>query len=301
MAGLTSQIKKCIEGKLEQGFDKFIIFPFGDIGMQVKRILNVSYGIQEAYVLDNHLCKYNLKIRELSYLEKIDCRDYCLILSSIDQNIYDSLKADVVKYLKNENIAEISGVSSSAGGGVTAIGKYSYGPLCRNHPYIESIGAFCSFAVGTEVVQNHEMNYLTTHPMIYAGVNLENFKEYTEYKGYEWYFGGVTPQKDKIKKRRKIRIGNDVWLGRNVLITNYADIGNGVIAGAGSIITKDVPDYAVIAGAPARIIRYRYSFDEIEGLNKIGWWEWSDEKIRERYEDFYLPVGEFIKKYQKEG
>ncbi|MXP74988.1 hypothetical protein GN277_06220 [Lachnospiraceae bacterium WCA-9-b2] len=92
-----------------------------------------------------------------------------------------------------------------------------------------------------------------------------------------------------------------MWLGRNVLITNYADIGNGVIAGAGSIITKDVPDYAVIAGAPARIIRYRYSFDEIEGLNKIGWWEWSDEKIRERYEDFYLPVGEFIKKYQKEG
>ena len=117
MAGLTSQIKKCIEGKLEQGFDKFIIFPFGDIGMQVKRILNVSYGIQEAYVLDNHLCKYNLKIRELSYLEKIDCRDYCLILSSIDQNIYDSLKADVVKYLKNENIADISCVSSSAGGG----------------------------------------------------------------------------------------------------------------------------------------------------------------------------------------
>lgn len=185
------------------------------------------------------------------------------------------------------------------GGGVTKIGKYSYGPLCRNHLYIESIGAFCSFAEGTEVVQNHEMNYLTTHPMIYAGVNLEKIKEYTEYEGYEWYFKGIKPREDKIEKRRRIKIGNDVWLGRNVTITNYADIGNGVIAGAGSVITKNVPDYAVVVGAPAKIIRYRYAFDEIECLNKIAWWNWSDDEIIERYDDFYLPVGEFIKKYLK--
>lgn len=70
------------------------------------------------------------------------------------------------------------------------------------------------------------------------------------------------------------RIGNDVWLGRNVIVTNYANIGNGVIAGAGTIITKDVPDYAFVVGAPARIIRYRYSPEEIAALNKIAWWDW---------------------------
>ena len=95
----------------------------------------------------------------------------------------------------------------------------------------------------------------------------------------------------------KIKIGNDVWLGRNVLITNSSNIGNGVIAGAGSVITRNVPDYAVVAGAPARIIRYRYSEEEIEALNRIAWWNWSDEKIRENHDDFYLGVKEFIYKY----
>lgn len=100
-----------------------------------------------------------------------------------------------------------------------------------------------------------------------------------------------------MKQFKRIRIGNDVWLGHNVLITNYSNIGNGVIAGAGSVITKDVPDYAIVAGVPARIIRYRYTKEEINCMNQIAWWNWSDQEIRERYDDFYLPVQEFIRKY----
>ena len=103
----------------------------------------------------------------------------------------------------------------------------------------------------------------------------------------------------KVQKLQRIRIGNDVWLGKNVTITNGANIGNGVIAGAGAIITKDVPDYAIVAGIPARIIRYRYEQDEIASLNKIQWWNWSDDEIRERYDDFFLPIGNFIKKWDK--
>ena len=87
------------------------------------------------------------------------------------------------------------------------------------------------------------------------------------------------------------------WFGLNVLVTNGADIGNGVVAGAGAVITRDVPDYAVVAGVPARIIRYRYEKEEIEALNRIAWWNWPDEKIRENYEDFYLDIREFIRKH----
>lgn len=108
----------------------------------------------------------------------------------------------------------------------------------------------------------------------------------------------MQPKKEYIiEKFRRVQIGNDVWFGQNVLVTNYANIGNGVIAGAGTVITKDVPDYAIVVGAPARVIKYRYLPREIEQLNKIAWWDWSDEEIRERYDDFYLPIGEFIKKY----
>lgn len=67
------------------------------------------------------------------------------------------------------------------------------------------------------------------------------------------------------------------------------------------MITKDVPDYAVVAGVPARVIRYRYKKDEIEALNRIAWWNWPDEKIRENYEDFYLDIKEFIRKHDHGG
>lgn len=80
-------------------------------------------------------------------------------------------------------------------------------------------------------------------------------------------------------------------------ITNYSDIGNGVIAGAGAVITKPVPDFAIVVGVPARIVRYRYTEEQIRALNKIQWWNWSDEQIRERFEDMYLPVDDFIEKY----
>lgn len=89
-----------------------------------------------------------------------------------------------------------------------------------------------------------------------------------------------------------------MWLGRNVIVTNSANIGNGVIAAAGAVITKDVPDYAVVAGIPARIIRYRYTHEQIEALNRIAWWNWTDDEIRERFDDFYLPIEEFIRKYE---
>lgn len=260
--------------------------------MQVKNILNNVHSVQEAYILDNNLCKFNPHIKELSYLDNIDCRNYCLILACTDPDIYGDLKSRVKKYFQCEDIAELSSMYYT-----TQIGKHSFEPICKNHRYIESIGAFCSFAAGVDVVVNHEMQYITTSPFIYAGANEEKFVELTKYKDMAWYIEGMQPKKEMLKKIGRSRIGNDVWLGQNVIITNYSNIGNGVIAGAGSIITKDIPDYAIVGGVPARIIRYRYSPEQIECLNKIAWWNWEDEVIRERYDDFYLPVDIFISKY----
>lgn len=301
MATLICQIKECIERKLDAGFRKFIIFPFGDIGMQVKGVLKSAYGIEAEYVLDNNLYKYNSDIKALDFLDKVSCKEFCVVLASTNPDIYRELKRDLQRYFVDENIAELSSMVESQlkKQWYTKIGKYSYGDICRNHPFIESIGAFSSFAGGTDVVQNHVVQYLTTHPMLYYGAHLEEFEEYSNSKSASWYFDGVQPHRDKVKPLKRIKIGNDVWLGRNVTITNYANIGNGVIAGAGSVITKDVPDYAVVGGVPARIIRFRYSPEEIESLNKIAWWDWTDDEIRERYDDFYLPIDKFIQKYLK--
>lgn len=134
--------------------------------------------------------------------------------------------------------------------------------------------------------------------MYTGGYKFFNDTKDSDYSDRDWYFENVNPH-GSFYKTRRIKIGNDVWLGRNVLITNGSDIGNGVIAGAGAIITKDVPDYAIVMGVPARVTRYRYSLEQIKELNKIAWWDWTDEEIRERFEDFYLPIDKFLGKYRK--
>lgn len=289
------EIKRCIEQKLDMGFRKFIIFPFGEMGMQVKDVLRDVYGIEAEYILHSRLWKYNPAIKPIDFLDTISCNEFCALLTitNNDTSIYAECKKALQRYFPDDAIAEFP-INTWH----TEIGKYSYGPLCRNHEFIESIGAFSSFAFGTSVVHNHPSEYISTHKIIFAGTVPEEYLGNSYYDEYS-FLNGVQPHKDKIKPIKRIKIGNDVWLGQNVIITNYANIGNGVIAGAGSVITKDVPDYAVVVGAPARIIRFRYSPEEIESLNKIAWWDWSDDVIRERYDDFFLPISEFIRKYLK--
>jgi acetyltransferase-like isoleucine patch superfamily enzyme len=69
-----------------------------------------------------------------------------------------------------------------------------------------------------------------------------------------------------------VMIGNDVWIGNGVRIMSGVRIGNGAIIAAGAIVTKDVPDYAIVGGVPAKVIRYRFSNQEIEFLKKLEWW-----------------------------
>ncbi len=315
MKTITNQIKDCIEDGLDRE-SKIIIFPYGDIGVQVSFILKTAYDIEPAYIIDNRLCRYNSKIKDISFLSELNPDQYVLLLASTNPDIYEELRSEAKKHFDGSRIIELECMRScrreAAGDEIdesrnvepsaaeeipvyTKCGKYSYGPLC-NHFWVESVGAFCSFDIGSDVVANHATEYITTHPIMYASRVLGRDKDYDTYKDQPWYLPGLNPRGQRHKGSR-VKIGNDVWLGRNVLITNGAKIGNGVIAGAGSVITRDVPDYAVVVGVPARIIRYRYSQEEIAALNRISWWNWTDDEIRARFEDFYLSIGEFIKKY----
>lgn len=83
---------------------------------------------------------------------------------------------------------------------------------------------------------------------------------------------------DSIIKNGKVTIGNDVWIGAGTIILPNIKIGNGVIIAAGAVVTKDIPDYAMVGGVPAKVIKYRFNPQEIEILNKVKWWNWSDEK-----------------------
>ncbi|MFP4457060.1 MAG: chloramphenicol acetyltransferase [Clostridia bacterium] len=105
--------------------------------------------------------------------------------------------------------------------------------------------------------------------------------------------------KDFFKWREKqvSVIGNDTWIGHGALISPNVKIGDGAVIGQGAVVTRNVPPYAIAVGVPARVIRFRFSKEVIDKLKKIKWWDWDYELIKERIDDFSIPIEEFVSKY----
>jgi len=95
----------------------------------------------------------------------------------------------------------------------------------------------------------------------------------------------------------KTKIGNDVWIGMNAVILPNVTIGNGVTIMAGAVVTKDIPDYAIVGGIPGEIVKMKYDLDTISKMKQIEWWNWSPEKVEENVGDFYIPIQDFITKW----
>lgn len=132
---------------------------------------------------------------------------------------------------------------------------------------ILEIGSFCAIGEGVKVIlANHYYDY----PAI-------------EFDFYKKYFGKYPYAMEK----RKNVIENDVWIGDNVMIMPEVKVGTGAILGAGAIVTKDVPPYAIVAGNPARIIKYRFDEETIQELLASKWWEWDDETIKANSDFFF--------------
>ena len=103
----------------------------------------------------------------------------------------------------------------------------------------------------------------------------------------------------KINHKRQIIIGNDVTIGAYATIMGGVTIGNGAVIGANSLVTKNVPPYAVVGGNPAKIIKYRFDEETITRLNSIKWWHWDDDKIKKHINCITGKVKSFIKAHCK--
>lgn len=92
-------------------------------------------------------------------------------------------------------------------------------------------------------------------------------------------------------KRENLVVGNDVWIGKGaIIVSSCHSIGNGAVIAAGAVVTKDVPAYAIVAGVPARIIKYRFSEDVIKELEKSQWWNFSPEQLMIFYNNIDNPM-----------
>lgn len=155
------------------------------------------------------------------------------------------------------------------------IGKNSYyGWITNNFNIAVEIGNYVSIGDNLTIIGGrHPMNCISTFP----------FKERLNLD--------YTP----CSCGEAIIIGNDVWIGANVSIMEGVTIGDGAVIGACSVVTKDIEPYNIVAGNPARFIRYRFR-DQIGALLKIKWWDWDESIIRERIKDFQDIEG-FVEKY----
>ncbi|HWG08657.1 MAG TPA: CatB-related O-acetyltransferase [Solirubrobacteraceae bacterium] len=94
-------------------------------------------------------------------------------------------------------------------------------------------------------------------------------------------------------------IGNDVWIGKGATVLTGLTVGDGAVVGSRAVVTKSVPPYAIVAGNPARILRYRFDSETRERLLALRWWEWSDEEIRAQKRWFMRDVESFLDEMER--
>lgn len=160
----------------------------------------------------------------------------------------------------------------------SVIDDYTY--IARNSwVSMTNIGKFCS--IGPNLVCGwgiHPLDGISTAPMFFS-TRKQN--------------GMTLSSVDKVEERKRINIGNDVFIGANVTILDGVTIGDGAVIGAGAVVSKDIPPYAVAVGCPIKIIRYRFDSDKINDLLHIKWWEFNDEKLKEVEKSFW-DIDKFI-------
>jgi acetyltransferase-like isoleucine patch superfamily enzyme len=158
------------------------------------------------------------------------------------------------------------------------IGRHSYGFKSFNtaivNRKIKSIGRYCAINEKAYAHQNH-IQLISQHSSLYKVINSSIYNDV--FKSQE----------------QSCIIGNDVWIGANAFINTSSchSIGDGAVIGAGAIVTHDVPPYAVVVGVPAKILKYRFSPEQIEILLRIKWWARKEKWLRENkiyFEDIDL-------------
>jgi acetyltransferase-like isoleucine patch superfamily enzyme len=156
------------------------------------------------------------------------------------------------------------------------------------------IGRFCAIGDNLRIFisQHPSKKFVSIHPMFYTTKKLIDITfSKTEKFEYHTYIDSA--------KKYVVEIGNDVWIGNNVLIMDGIKIGDGAIIAAGAIVTKDVDPYAIIGGVPAKLIRYRFTEEQIKFLLNLKWWDKDLNWIKNNYKSF-SDIEIFINKYENE-
>ncbi len=169
----------------------------------------------------------------------------------------------------------------------STFGDYSYAVHDSEIIYAE-IGRFCSIAAHTRINPGN-------HPL--ERVALSHFT----YRASAYGLGDDEAGFFDWRRGFKVTLGPDVWVGHGAVILPGVSIGAGSAIGAGAVVTRDVPPFAIMGGVPARLIRFRFPPEIRAALLQLAWWDWPHAKLRECLDDFRrLGAEEFCRRHASE-
>lgn len=168
----------------------------------------------------------------------------------------------------------------------STLGDYSYLVDGTQVAYAE-IGKFANIAANVRI-------YASKHPMQRASLHHFTYRS-------SWYFEGEQDDAAFFEWRAEngIEIGHDTWIGHGAVIMPGVKVGHGAIIGSNAVVTKDVADFAIAVGVPAKPIRQRFPAPIADRLLALGWWDWSHDKLHQALPDFRaLEIEAFLEKYE---
>lgn len=206
-------------------------------------------------------------------------------MDDLSQRKTDEPRIHTTAQLKSSKIGKYCEIGERVVLREVVVGDFSYFERNGEAIYAE-LGKFCSVAANVRInALEHPMERLTMHKVSYRP------NEYFRFHGLDNDFR-------ERRRSKHVTIGHDVWIGHGAVVLPGVTIGTGAVVGANAVVSKDVEPFQIIAGVPAKPLRFRFSPEVCQRILASAWWDWPVEKVAEAIPDMQaLGIDTFLDKW----